>query len=166
MVEEPVVEDPSAEDDASGVPAAINAVDEALRDSSKEMALWSRIKKFFSNLLPDRDRLSLTSNIGLFEKDRYIVPTLFFLLLLFLLQQLVLPAFNLSLKEPVLYWLFGTVVLVVLSAVFMFYYVTLIGIALFLGLLAWYLLKSIPDEPKLLESKDSKQKSTAKEKVK
>lgn len=100
--------------------------------------------------------------MGLFEEDKYIVPTLFFLGLVFLLQRLVLPAFGLTLKKPILYWLIGSVVLTVLSALFMMYYVTLIGIALFLGLLAWYLLKNTPTDDtaspqlKLLETKESK----------
>jgi len=163
----PKVASTSEEDNTVSVPSAVTAADDALGETSKEGSMWARIKGFFAGLMPDDSRFSLSSNIGLFEKDRYIIPALFFLGLLFLLQQLVLPAFSVSLKNPILYWLSGAVVLTVLSAVFMFYYVTLIGIALFLGLLAWYLLQSLPEDqdpteiqPKLLnEGKEPKKTS-------
>lgn len=170
-------EAPASDDSAAGtttVPSAITAADSAL-GNSQERAVWDSFVNFVKGLLPDEGRLSLSSNIGLFEEDKYIVPTLFFLVLIFLLQRLVLPAFGLTLENPLLYWLVGSVVLTVLSAVFMMYYVTLIGIALFLGLLAWYLLKSTPDDGaesspqlKLLETKEAKktepQKKTQKSK--
>jgi len=152
------------------VPAAIVAAGNAIKDVSREKSLWAGIQRFFSKLKPDGDRLNLSSNIGLFEKDRYIIPTLFFLGLLFLLQQLVLPAFSVNLKNPTLYWIFGSVVLTVVSAVFMFYYITLVGIALFLGLLAWYLIKNVPEEettpgqPKLIDEKSTSRKERQEQK--
>jgi len=146
------------------VPAAVTAAEDAF-GNSRESHFWNSLKGFFSKLTPDSKRWSLSSNIGLFERDRYIVPTLFFLGLLFLLQQLVLPALGMTVKNPLLYWLLGAVALTVVSAVFMLYYVTLVGIALFLGLLAWYLIKSVPEEgdgvaiqPKLLETSEAKKK--------
>ncbi|MBL4644389.1 MAG: hypothetical protein JKX80_00810 [Candidatus Pacebacteria bacterium] len=154
------------------VPAAIVAASEALGGVSQEKALLKNIGGFFSNLVPKAERLSFSSSIGLFDKDRYIIPTLFFLGLLFLLQQLVLPAFNVNLKNPTLYWLLGATVLSVVSAVFMLYYVTLIGIALFLGLLAWYLVKNVPEEdssaalPKLLSQISTTTKGTKNNKEK
>tara|TARA_B100000745_G_scaffold187366_2_gene122895 strand:- start:47453 stop:48592 length:1140 start_codon:yes stop_codon:yes gene_type:complete len=151
-------------DTTSTVPAAVTAAEEAL-DSSRERDLWTGLQAFFAKLIPDRDRLRLSSSIGLFEKDRYIIPTLFFLGLLFLLQHLVLPALGMTLRNSTLYWLFGTIVLAIISAVFMFYYITLVAIGLFLGLLAWYLLKSIPEDegssstqPKLLKAAGKRKK--------
>lgn len=149
------------------VPSAINAATQALKDRTEENSLWQTIKDFFLRMKPSNERLSLTSNIGLFATDRYIIPTLFFLGLLFLLQQLVLPAFGVSLKNPILYWLFGTIVLAVVSALFMLYYITLVGIVLFLALLAWYLVQNTPSdktaasssETKLLEVAGSKAKA-------
>lgn len=131
----------------TSVPSALNAAVAALGSArSQEWKIWEWIKSFFANLKPSSERMSLESNIGLFEKDRYIVPFLFFLGLLFLLQQLVLPAFGVNLKSPLLYWLLGSVIVALISALFMLYYVTLVSIAVFLGLLAWYLLKSVPED--------------------
>ncbi|QSH39547.1 hypothetical protein JXR01_00860 [Candidatus Kaiserbacteria bacterium] len=167
----PVTEIKEIEDDKDvTVPAAITAASNAFGATSREGSLWETITGFFNRITPDVSRLSLSSNIGLFEKDRYIVPTLFFLVVLFLIQHLILPAFSISLKNPLLYWLVGSVVLAVLSSVFMLYYVTLIAIALFLGILAWYLLQNISDEdgtpvqPKLLETIGSDAKDSNKKK--
>jgi hypothetical protein len=149
------------------VPAAITAANEAL-GASQEFDVWLTIKEYLSRLKPAEERLSLSSSVGLFERDRYIVPALFFLGLLFLLQHLVLPALGITLRNPVMYWLLGVVVLTVVSAMFMLYYVTLMGSTLFLGLLVWYLLKSVPAEeegaanaqPKLLEIAKTKEPRT------
>jgi len=137
--------DASTTDATNTVPSALNAVTSALGTHSKEGTLWGSIKHFFSNF---------HANKGFFATDRYIVPALFFIVLLFLLQQLVLPAFSVNMKNPLLYWLVGSLLLAVLSAAFMFYYIALIAIALFLGVLAWYLLESIP------ESDDAKSSQT------
>jgi cell division septation protein DedD len=164
----PTAETSEDEKDATKtVPAAITAANEAL-GASQEFDVWLTIKEYLSRLMPAKERLSLSSSIRLFERDRYIVPTLFFLGLLFLLQHLVLPALGITLRNPVTYWLLGAVVLTVVSAMFMFYYVTLMGSALFLGLLVWYLLKSVPAEeeraanaqPKLLEIAKTKESRT------
>lgn len=159
-------DDEKEDDTATSVPAAVNAADQALGGISQEGALWERIKAFVAGLVPSAERFSLSSNIGLFEKDRFIVPTLFFLLLLFLLQQFVLPAFGVAMQQPVLYWLLGAVVLSLVSAFFMLYYITLIGIALFLGLLAWYLLQSIPEEESATKALAPLSKDDSKDKEK
>ncbi len=147
------------------VPSALTAAQQAL-GNTRESAFLAGIATFFSQLMPERERLSLTSTIGLFKADTYIVPVLFFLVLVFLLQQIVLPAFNVSLKDPLLYWLFGSMVLAILAAVFMLYYVSLVGIAIFLGALARYLMQSTPDETaatevKLLETADHKKEKVS-----
>ncbi|MAJ97082.1 MAG: hypothetical protein CMI56_00520 [Parcubacteria group bacterium] len=166
-----VIETEKKEDEEEvTVPAAITAAAAALGTTSQEGALWQAIKGFFNRITPDINRLSLSSNIGLFEKDRYIIPTLLFLAILFLIQHLVLPTLSISLKNPLLYWLVGSIVLAVLSSVFMLYYITLVSIALFLGILAWYLLKNISYEdgvhagPKLLETIGADKKSSMKKK--
>lgn len=161
---------PEEGSDETVVPAAITAVNEALGAKSKEGTLFKSLKEFLLGIKPDMSRFSLSSSIGLFEKDRYIMPTLLFFGILFLLQHFVLPAFSVSLKNPLLYWLVGSVVLAVLSSVFMLYYVTLLAIALFLGILAWYLLQNIsedmdvPTQQKLLETTASSHTKTEKEK--
>ena len=62
-------------------------------------------------------------------------------------------------------------VLTGISALFMFYYVSIIGIALFLALLAWYLIQNVPDEEgastgqmKLIDEKSASHKSHEKPK--
>ena len=79
----------------SNVPSALTAIENALGDSSKENSIWRRFVVFAKKLIPtfeaSNGRFSLTSSIGIFEKDAYIVPTLLFLGFLFLIQQLVLP---------------------------------------------------------------------------
>ncbi|PCI28387.1 hypothetical protein COB52_03785 [Candidatus Kaiserbacteria bacterium] len=152
VIEKPVVETPI-------VPAAITAATEAMGDKSKEGELLS----FFAGFKPDTSRLSLSSSIGLFEKDKYIVPLLFLALLLYLAYRYILPMVKVDLKNPVMYWLVGSVVLTVGSAALMYYYITLVGIAVFLAVMAWYLLKSVgeeelPKQPKLLETKHDKNK--------
>jgi len=129
-VETPVVEEKMEEK----VPAAVTAVSKAFGGITREGALFKRIKSFF-----------VFENAGFLESDRYIVPVLLFLGLIFILQKFILPAFNVSLRNPLLYWLFGSIVLAVVSATFMFYYVTLISITLFLAVLAWYLLENVSE---------------------
>ncbi len=165
--EDSVLETPS-------VPSALTAVESALGSSSKESSLLKRFVSFAKRLLPAFDfkesnsRFSLNSSIGLFECDAYIVPTLLFLGLLLLLQQLILPALKIDLKNPILYWVVGSMVLTGVSAVFMFYYVSIIGIALFLALLAWYLIQNTPEEGagggqmKLLNEKSTATEKTTK----
>lgn len=162
----PVAEIPTEEPTGTGVPSALTAAQQAL-DGTRESALLSAIGAFFARLVPNPERLSLTSTIGLFEADTYIVPTLFFLALIFLLQHIVLPAFSVSLKNPLLYWLLGSMVLAIVAAVFMLYYVSLVAVAVFLGALARYLLQNTPGDtdssaatqPKLLETAETKKKA-------
>lgn len=161
-------EQTTTEDTTNVVPSALTAAEDAFGVNSREGSIWPKITGFFVRLVPNGERFSLHSSIGLFEKDRYIVPAIFLLVVLFLIQQLVLPAFNVSLKNPLLYWLVGSVVLAVLSSVFMLYYITLLAIALFLGILAWYLLQNIsedtnaPTQPKLLDTVKTEKKKITK----
>ncbi len=158
-VEKPAVVVPVKPVEVKTVPAAVTAATDAIGDKSKEGELVS----FFGKFKPDMSRLSLSSSIGLFEKDKYIVPLLFVALLLYLAYRYILPTIKIELKNPVMYWLIGSIVLTVGSAAMMYYYITLVGIAVFLAVMAWYLLKSVGDEehpvqPKLLETKNAKDK--------
>lgn len=78
---------------------------------------------------------------GLFVNDKYIVPSLFFLVLLYLLQQLLLPALGMKVERPLVFWMFGIIAIAVFAALLKLFYVTIFMLALFLALLAWYILE-------------------------
>ena len=148
------------------VPSVLNAAAAALGAAqTREGALRSSLTSLLQALKPESDRLSLTSGIGLFAADTYIVPFLFLILVLFALQQLLLPSFGYPKVPSVPFWLAGTGILALGAAVFMYYAVALILIAVFLGILAWYLLRNAPENPiKLLE--ETKAKREAKKRAK
>lgn len=72
--------------------------------------------------------------------DRYIIPSLFFLILLYLLQQMLLPALGMRVEQPLLFWMFGVVAIAVFAALLKLFYITVFMLAVFLALLAWYIL--------------------------
>mgnify|MGYP001165025387 CR=1 FL=1 len=137
------------------IPAALVAADSAFQDMSSENEMWQRLK----DTIPT-ERLSLQSDVQLFARDRYIIPSLIIIGLLLLLYRYARSVVIHKLKNPYIYGLVVSAVITVLSATFMMYYVTLAGIAVFLGVLAWYLIASVPPEDdvdvKLLETKDAK----------
>lgn len=83
---------------------------------------------------------------GLFVNDKYIVPSLFFLVLLYLLQQLLLPALGMKVERPLVFWMFGIIAIAVFAALLKLFYVTIFMLALFLALLAWYILELFDQE--------------------
>lgn len=72
--------------------------------------------------------------------DRYIIPSLFFLVLLYLLQQMLLPALGMRVEQPLVFWMFGVIVIAVFAALLKLFYITVFMLAVFLALLAWYIL--------------------------
>lgn len=78
--------------------------------------------------------------------DRYIVPSLFFLVLLYLLQQLLLPAFGMKVERPLVFWMFGVIAIAVFAGLLKLFYVTVFMLAVFLALLAWYILDLFDEE--------------------
>lgn len=136
-----------AANEAPDVIAAATAATSALGSGVLgESTFLERMKRAFSFGRTDATRLDLTPGLGLFAKDKYIVPSLFFLLLLYLLQQLLLPALGVQVDRPLVFWMFGVIALAVLAALLGFFYITLVMLAIFLVLLAWYLLQSAGDD--------------------
>lgn len=78
--------------------------------------------------------------------DRYIVPSLFFLVLLYLLQQLLLPAFGMKVERPLVFWMFGVIAIAVFAGLLKLFYITVFMLAVFLALLAWYILDLFDEE--------------------
>ena len=146
---------PAAQSDTSAVRSALNAAASAFGAlNSQEEGFFARIQSWFAGMLPGGEAMgegtggfSIPSlGIGLFESDRYIIPVLLALGALLLVQQLLLPALGITLKNPLRYWIIGMLVLSVLAIAAMLYYVALVTLALFLGLLAWYLLDGVTDD--------------------
>lgn len=86
----------------------------------------------------EEDVAKPTKNIVM--SDRYIIPSLFFLVLLYLLQQMLLPALGMRVEQPLVFWMFGVIVIAVFAALLKLFYITVFMLAVFLALLAWYIL--------------------------
>jgi hypothetical protein len=136
------------ETDTEDMIAAATAADEAAESgafgTASVASVFDSARNWFSSLKPNGDRLNFSPGLGLFEEDSYIIPMLFFLLILFLLQQLLLPAIGMPVKQPIVFWLFGSLAVAALTALLGYYYIALAMTALFAGLLIWFTIISIP----------------------
>lgn len=145
---------PAAQNDTGAVRSALNAAASAFSAlNSQEEGFFARVQSWFAGMLPGGETVGEGTGvnmpsfgIGLFESDRYIIPVLLALGALLLVQQVLLPALGIPLKNPLRYWIIGMLVLSVLAIAAMLYYVALVTLALFLGLLAWYLLDGVTDD--------------------
>ncbi len=76
----------------------------------------------------------------------FLIPTLFILLFIFLIQQIALPMLGVIVERPLVFWMFSVILVAIASGLLKYYKLTLVMIAIFLGLLAWYLLNEATDE--------------------
>lgn len=112
------------------VPAAITSV---------STSFFDRLKKAFS----------FNVNFDLASRLGFLIPTLFILAFLYLLQRVVLPMIGIIVERPVLFWMFSLVVLGAASALMKYYQITLAMAAVFLAILAWYLFNKAGEEVKV-----------------
>lgn len=127
------------------VPSATVAAESALDDATHERALWAK-------LIHTWEPCS--------QQFRSILIGVFLGLLAYLGYRFVLPLVHIRIKNWTMFGMLTSTLVAILGATFMLYYVTLVAIAAFLALLAWYLLTGIPLEdegvktptqPKLIE---------------
>lgn len=148
---------PEAEPDEGKVSSASTAAESALGEISQERAFVASLRNWYETTKSEGLVATLLT---------YSFVTLLAIGGVALLYMFIAPKMTFRIKNPLMFGLLGATLLAILSATFMLYYVTLVSIAAFLAILAWYLLTSIPLEdidatptqPKLLESTESKHK--------
>ena len=95
----------------------------------------------------EKEKATTTIDMASFlARTSFLVPTAFLLLFVFLMQQIVLPMVGVIVERPIIFCMFSVILFAIAAGILGFYQVTLVMIALFLGLLAYYLLKTASDE--------------------
>lgn len=125
--------------DLNAVPAAITAVTD-LEDVDSEGSFWTRLKQAFSFFGASSIAKDAVARAG------FLIPTLFILLFIFLVQQIALPMLGIIVERPLVFWMFSVIVVAIAGGLLQYYKITLVMIAVFLALLAWYLLSEVGEE--------------------
>ncbi len=173
----------------SNVPAAITAAANiGDMDESTGTSFWSRLKQAFSffgggnvatevvktesQLATPAEQVANDEDVvidasGLVARAGFLIPTLFILLFIFLIQQIALPMIGIIVERPLVFWMFSVIVVAIASGLLKYYKITLVMIAVFLALLAWYLLSEAEGEinekvEKPKEDRESQQKTLVK----
>lgn len=145
----------------ANVPAAITAA-KSLQDtdSDENSSFWTRLKQAFSffggaSVAKEVAQTTATeeateaTNIdasSFIARTGFLIPTLFILLFVFLIQQIALPMLGIIVERPIIFWMFSVIVAAIAAGLLKSYKITLAMIAVFLGLLAWYLLREVNNE--------------------
>ncbi len=170
----------------NNVPAAITAAVDIDKGAKKDGggSFWLRLKQAFSFFggssvatesqlaaAPTEETVSKEGTVidasGLVARAGFLIPTLFILLFIFLIQQIALPMIGIIVERPLVFWMFSVIVVAIAAGLLKYYKITLVMIAVFLALLAWYLLSEAEGEvgdkvEKATENKDPQQKTLVK----
>jgi len=145
------------------VPSIASAV-AVLDKTSQENSLLQKVRNTFSQR-EGKEKTSQTDTKTdvfmantLLTNNYYVLPLLALLVvILFLFKKYVVIAFRFTVRGSLLYWLSGAAIGTVAAMLLHYYYIALVGIALFLAFLTVYLLQTVPTtdtkekQPKLLE---------------
>ncbi len=137
-VTESTIENAPTSSDVSILPAAINSVSNIIDFDIDSGALASWASSFTSRI---KQAFFLKSDF--ISRVGFIVPTIFLLLAVWLLQKVFLPMIGMVIKRKILFWILSLSVLVAATALLKYYKITLIIVALLLTLTAWHLFKQV-----------------------